>query len=336
MLDTGLVNDPEIIQATKESIADLRKELEAESQKPAEADRVEEAEIIEEPAPEPQPKKKKATKATRKVDFSWKKKADIKKMKPVTLHCQHYHLAVQEPMVVGLKGSGNATRTVPVKPGEHLIFDDQGHLVLVMNAVSYKRKCVEKRSVAEHIKAEHQPAVAKVPEKKKDSKPAPKKTSQPEKPEAQPARRSPVELLEAEIRDVAKIVAKPDPSKAEIEKLPTEIKEAAARSRSKTALRYIEKQARKLRDEKQTLTKDEVIKLAIAAAPLIRSERSILLDSLLANKKVLPPTEAGLLRWLKNPSVYDLPGVDIARSAEPTVKRPRRPGKGVMELLGLA
>lgn len=91
----------------------------------------------------------------RMTDFSWKDQADLKQLSPIVIHCQHYHLEAREEMEVGLKGKGNATRKVPVKKGEHLIFDDKGYLVFVMDAESFERKCIEQVTVEAHEVQKH-------------------------------------------------------------------------------------------------------------------------------------------------------------------------------------
>lgn len=318
MLDTGLVNDETIIKETKATIAQLQAELDSGTTKAA-----------------PKPKATKSRKKSSKdYAHSWKAKTPIKNLQPVVLHCQHYQKAVTKPMTIGIKGTGNRTVTVTANPGDHLIFDDQGHLVFVMNAASFARKCTEKTSIAEHIEDKHEPAEKKVtvpvskPKAKVKSTPkkkAPKATQKTDN------RRSPVAVLESEIKDVAKIVAKKTISKEDAAKLPAELKDITARSGNTSTINYIKKKAKKI-DENQKLSEAEVIKLALAAQPLVRSVRSILLDTLYANKKRLAPTTDGLLRWLSSPSRYDLIGVDVSKEASVTVK-PKKPAKTLLQIL---
>ncbi len=111
-------------------------------------------------------KGKKSGKAAK--NYSWKKASDVSSLKPITLHCQHYHLLVKESVEVSLKGTGNASRKVTAKPGEHIIFDDQGYPVYIMNASSFAKKCNEERSVAEHKAKLHgscEPKDEKIPAK---------------------------------------------------------------------------------------------------------------------------------------------------------------------------
>lgn len=91
----------------------------------------------------------------RMTAYNWKDQADIKQLSPIVIHCQHYHLEAKEEMEVGMKGKGNATRKVPVKNGEHLIFDDKGFLVFVMDAESFERKCIEQVTVEGHEAQKH-------------------------------------------------------------------------------------------------------------------------------------------------------------------------------------
>lgn len=236
-------------------------------------------------------------------------------MKPVVLHCQHYHIAVKEETPVGIKGTGQHTNTITTKPGEHLIFDDKGHLVFIMDAASFARKCNEKTVTKEATTT------------RKDASHA--------SPQASPKtdRRSPYEVLEAEIKDVSRILDKKTISKADTAQLPEELKDIEQRSAKQSTINYIEKKARKIEEGKK-LSREEVIRLALAAQPLVRSGRSVVLDTLFTNKKRLEPTVDGLLRWLKNPSGYDLIGVDVKDSVKATVK-PRRPKQDLLEILKL-
>jgi predicted ABC-type ATPase len=275
---------------------------------------------------------------------SWKKVTAKSQLKPVVLHCQHYHLPVTKEMPVGIKGTGNRTNNVTAKPGEHLIFDDKGKLVFIMDAASFALKCNDQGTVDEHVKEKH---IGEEPKKitvaapsskssgktskktKKTSKPAPKsskKTTQ--------DRRSPYAILEAEIKDVTKILDKKKISKEDADRLPDELKDIdtrAKKSARQTTINYIKKKALKI-DQGKKLSEAEVIKLALAAQPLIRSGRSVVLDTLFTNKKRLDPTVDGLLRWLKAPDRYDLIGVDVKDSAKATVK-PKRPKQDLLSIL---
>jgi predicted ABC-type ATPase len=265
----------------------------------------------------PQASQKKSSKKPTSKDHqhSWKKATPKSKMKPVVLHCQHYHIPVKEETPVGIKGTGNRTNNVTAKPGEHLIFDDKGHLVFIMDAASFARKCNEPSTTKEATTT------------RKDASQA--------SPQASPKtdRRSPYEVLEAEIKDVSRILDKKTISKADTDQLPEELKDIEQRSAKQSTINYIEKKARKIEEGKK-LSREEVIKLALAAQPLVRSGRSVVLDTLFTNKKRLEPTVDGLLRWLKNPSGYDLIGVDVKDSGKATVK-PRRPKQDLLSILNL-
>jgi hypothetical protein len=152
MLSTGLVTDPEIVQATNDEIDRLLKVRQKETQAAMDKAQVEIKNIVdqsgapkdkvviskkEKPISKPAPKKR-GPKASRKdAAYDWKKKVDLKTLKPVVIHCQHYQLPVEKEMDVKLKGTGNRSNLVTAKPGEHLIFDDQGHLVFVMGKDSF-------------------------------------------------------------------------------------------------------------------------------------------------------------------------------------------------------
>lgn len=101
-------------------------------------------------APKPKPKATVVEPA-----YSWRSKVDPAKLKPVVLHCQHYSLPVTSKMAVKLKGSGGDSITVNALPGEHLIFDDKGYLVFIMNKGSFARKCNENTRLQDHQKEKH-------------------------------------------------------------------------------------------------------------------------------------------------------------------------------------
>ncbi|HKK74717.1 MAG TPA: zeta toxin family protein [Saprospiraceae bacterium] len=291
------------------------------------------AALAAEPAPKAAKKKSSSKKPTSKDHVhSWKKVTPKSKMKPVVLHCQHYQIPVKEETVVGIKGAGKHTNTITAKPGEHLIFDDQGHLVFIMDAGSFARKCNDQGTVDEHIKEKHK--IEKTPQVTVSKKSTEKKAPKPRK-EASPTktqeRRSPYQVLEAEIKDVTKILDKKKISKEDADQLPEELKDIEQRSVKQSTINYIEKKARQIEEGKK-LSRAEVIKLALAAQPLVRSGRSVVLDTLFTNKKRLEPTVDGLLRWLSNPSGYDLIGVDVKDSAKATVK-PRRPKQDLLTIL---
>ncbi|MCB9267775.1 MAG: zeta toxin family protein [Lewinellaceae bacterium] len=162
----------------------------------------------------------------RVTDYNWKDNTDIKQLSPIVIHCQHYHLEAKEEMEVGLKGKGNATRKVPVKPGEHLIFDDGGYLVFVMDAESFERKCIEQTTVEVHEKKKHRsasedkPKVAAkkedkpkaAPQAKEKPKPAPKAEEKPEeRPKAEPKPKAKAKKASAP-RKKAKPAAKKEPA----------------------------------------------------------------------------------------------------------------------------
>jgi predicted ABC-type ATPase len=267
---------------------------------------------------------------------SWKKATPKSKMKPVVLHCQHYHIPVKEETPVGIKGTGQHTNTITAKPGEHLIFDDKGHLVFIMDAASFARKCNEPSTTKSPERAQpHKKATphnkATVTTKAEQSTPQPRKDASQATPKTD--RRSPYEVLEAEIKDVSRILGKKTISQADTAQLPEELKDIEQRSAKQSTINYIEKKARKIEEGKK-LSREEVIKLALAAQPLVRSGRSVVLDTLFINKKRLEPTVDGLLRWLKNPSGYDLIGVDVKDSGKATVK-PRRPKQDLLSILNL-
>ena len=91
-----------------------------------------------------------------KPSFSWRTAADTSKLMPILNHCQEYALKVDKDLPVQLKGTGKESITVTAQKGEYLIFDDKGHLVYVMNAASFKRKCIENTTLEKHLRDKHQ------------------------------------------------------------------------------------------------------------------------------------------------------------------------------------
>ena len=177
----------------------------------------------------------------RATDYNWKDKTDIKQLSPIVIHCQHYHLEAQEEMEVGMKGKGNATRKVPVKPGEHLIFDDKGYLVFVMDAESFERKCIEQVTVEAHEAQKHGgkkvEALEKEVQKLKaeleaskingDAKEASEKENQQPKSKPEP---EPASKAEEEPKSAPKAEGKPEPASKTEEK-----SKAAAEGETKPA-----------------------------------------------------------------------------------------------------
>ena len=275
-------------------------------------------------------------KSTKQSAYRWNQPTDIKELKPVVLHCQHYHLPVKEDTVVSLKGTGKQSRKVTAKPGEHLIFDDKGHLVFVMDAASYKAKCTEKTSVQQHVKIKHSPAT-----KKKKSAPKPKPASSTTKKNtsaAKPAssnkrkkpkrtrqtkdRRRPVEVVTREIMQIRREQKK---DKIDRQALKKEIEDLHQRKNMKSYRAYIRKLLKAAVEDEVTLSKNQVIRIGQMVHPMLKSTSGQLGDMMRVHHRIVPPTLEGLLRWANEPTWYDLPGVDVAESAKPNVKvrRPR-------------
>lgn len=304
--------------------------------------------------------------------YSWKKAVPVSGLKPVVLHCQHYHLAVKEPTYVSLKGTGNASRKVKAKPGEHIIFDDKGHPVFIMNASSFARKCTEQSTVEKHKEDNHKPAskpnastrkpaskpkpktskTAQSPSKSDDKKPAaakstsaikpaakkketaPKKKTE-SKPKSKPAssRRSPVEVIEQEIKDIRK-TQKKDMSADDRQQFKKEYADLEEKASNKSYIGYIRSQLQAAEKDGVKLSEAQVKKLGQMIQPMIQNTTGAFLDMLTSNKKRLKPTYENLLRWTESPDRYDLIGVDTARTDETvTARKPKKPG--IFELIGL-
>lgn len=284
------------------------------------------------------PKKTKSGSTGKKPAYSWNKPSDTRELKPVVLHCQHYHLPVKEDTVVSLKGTGKQSRRVTAKSGEHLIFDDQGHLVFIMDASSYKEKCTEKSTVKEHKAEKHKSSAsgksatrrpsatetAKVKRSRSRSKPKKKKPSKASKPQKAQERRSPIEVVTRELMQIRK-----QQNKGQIDRdaLKKEIEDLHERKNMKSYVKYIRRQLKAAKNDEITLTKDQVIKIGRMVHPMLKTVAGQMGDILRAHNRIVKPNLDGLLRWANNPAMYDLPGVDIDEKAKPTVnaRRPKEP-----------
>uniref|UniRef100_UPI0024A9137D zeta toxin family protein n=1 Tax=Phaeodactylibacter xiamenensis TaxID=1524460 RepID=UPI0024A9137D len=319
---------------------------------------------------EPQAKKPVQKKTSGSSAYSWKKAVPVSELQPVVLHCQHYHVTVKEPTEVSLKGTGNASRKVTAKPGEHIIFDDKGHPVFVMNAASFARKCTEQSTVEQHKEEKHKPAskpkasktkpaskakskpktskTAQASSKSDDKKPAAAKSASTSKPaskkkapapkkktESKPAksRRSPVEVIEQEIKDIRK-TQKKDMSATEREKFKKEYADLEEKASNKSYIGYIRSQLKAAEKDGVKLSEAQVRKLGQMIQPLIQNPSGAFIDMLYSNKKRLKPTYENLLRWTESPDRYDLIGVDTARTDETvTARKPEKPS--IFTLLGI-
>ncbi|WP_282782237.1 zeta toxin family protein [Phaeodactylibacter xiamenensis] len=318
---------------------------------------------------EPATKKQAQKKTTGSAAYSWKKAVPVAELQPVVLHCQHYHVTVKEPTEVSLKGTGNASRKVTAKPGEHIIFDDKGYPVFVMNASSFSRKCTEQSTVEKNKEDKHKPAskpkasttkpaskakskpktskAAQPSSKTDDKKPAAAKSTSASKPaaskkasapkkktESKPAssRRSPMAVVEAEIRDIRNAQKKPM-SADDREKYKKEYADLEKKKDNKSYLGYIRKQLKAAEEDGVKLSEAQVKKLGIMIQPLIQNPGGAFLDILSSNKKRLNPTYENLLRWTESPDRYDLIGVDTARK-DSTVKarKPKKPS--IFDIIG--
>lgn len=315
---------------------------------------------------EPQAKKPVQKKTRGSSAYSWKKAVPLSELQPVVLHCQHYHVAVKELTEVSLKGTGNASRKVKAKPGEHIIFDDKGHPVFVMNAASFARKCTEQSTVENHKDEKHKPAskpqasttkpkpkpktskTAQPSSKSDDKKPAAAKsasTSKPaakkkepapkKKPESKPAssRRSPMAVINAEVRDIRNAQKKPMNAE-DRERYKKEYADLEKKKDNKSYLAYIRKQLKAAEKDGVKLSEAQVKKLGVMIQPLIQNKKGAFLDILSANKKRLKPTYENLLRWTESPGGYDLIGVDTANKDE-TLKARKPENPAIFTLLGL-
>lgn len=259
--------------------------------------------------------------------FSWKKKADLSNFSPITLHCQHYHLPVTEDTRVSLKKTGNTSVVVTAKPGDHIIFDDEGYAVFVMEARSFKKKYTKKQG--ESVQAEKK---SQSTQTKRKATPKVKRTNKKRTAATQTKKRSgktvakstkssaymaTIDAFNKEVESIRTTYKKPgtDP-----DKLKKELVELAEKSDQKNYLQFVERWIKRLKTDKVRATKEEIVRIGIAIRPLVQTVRGTVRDASTDNRKVLEPSLDNLIRWAKSPGQYDLAGVDASAEKEPTVK----------------
>lgn len=318
-MEAGLDN-PNIQGAARDALvkalANAREELaklEAEAKKTAQ------------PAVKPKAKPKSST--TKPSAFSWKKKADLSNFSPITLHCQHYHLPVTEDTRVSLKKTGNTSVVVTAKPGDHIIFDDEGYAVFVMEGRSFKKKCTkkqgasedaEKKSVSTQTRKKATPKAKRPTKKRVTATQTKKRSSKTATKSTKPsAYMTTIDAFNKEVESIRTTYKKPgtDP-----DKLKKELIELAEKSDQKNYLQFVERKIKRLKTDKVRATKAEIVRIGIAIRPLVQSIRGTVRDANTDNRKVLEPSLDNLIRWAKSPGQYDLAGVDASVEKPPTVK----------------
>ncbi|MCI5093490.1 hypothetical protein [Phaeodactylibacter sp.] len=175
-------------------------------------------------------------------------------------------------------------------------------------------------------------SASKPPAKKKET--APKKKAE-NKPKSKPAssRRSPVEVIEQEIKDIRK-TQKKDMSATEREQFKKEYADLEEKATNKSYIGYIRSQLKAAEKDGVKLSEAQVRKLGQMIPPLIQNPSGAFIDMLYSNKKRLKPTYENLLRWTESPDRYDLIGVDTARTDETVrARKPKEPS--IFSLLGL-
>lgn len=216
---------------------------------------------------------------------------------------------------MSLKKTGSTSVVVTAKPGDHIIFDEDGYAVFVMEAGSFKKKCTEKK------KELHQPS--RKPSSKAATatkmKAAPKK--KPVKKKRTYAKPSPymtaINAFNKEVESIRKAYKKPETDQA---KLREDIAALALKSDQKNYTDYLERRIKRLKDQKIRATDAEIVRIGIALRPLVQTLRGTLRDAKTDNRKVLEPSLDNLIRWSKSPGQYDLAGVDASGEKTPTVK----------------
>ncbi|MEL6660678.1 MAG: hypothetical protein AAFR36_29705, partial [Bacteroidota bacterium] len=86
--------------------------------------------------------------ATPNTVYSWRKKTDVAQLSPVQIKCQHYHLKVEKPTKVSLKRTGKSSMVVTAQVGDHIIFDNEGYAVYIMEGNSFSKKCSSEAKTA--------------------------------------------------------------------------------------------------------------------------------------------------------------------------------------------
>lgn len=256
---------------------------------------------------------KRSSKKTLTVAHSWKKKTALSKLKPININCEHYHLAVNEDTKVSLKRTGNTSIVVTAKKGDHIIFDQGGYAVYIMEAASFKRKCTPK--------AKPKPQAKTTPKPKRKATPRTKPS----------AYKKAINAFEAEVNKIRKQYNK----NATDPQLTAELKNLSTKSSQKNYTDYVERKIKNLSKDGVRITKEEIIRIGIAIRPMVQSIRGTLQDTKTTNKKALSPTIENLIRWSKSPAKYDLIGVDAKVNKKPTTtaKVSKKEGKDWLKWL---
>ena len=271
----------------------------------------------EEAKPKPGPAKpkkpsKKKTPAQPASAYSWKKKVPVSELKPIQLTCRHYHLPVTKETRVSLKRTGASSVVVTARPGDHLIFDDQGYLVFVMEGKSFERKCAEEKPATKpKAKASRKPKPKAKPSKKPKARPKAKTEGQ-----------KVIARFDQEIETIRKKQNKPAEVDASLRELLLEQKKT---SLQKNYQEYVARRIQCLEKDEVRITKAEIIQIGIALRPMVQSLRGSLSDVKAKNAKTLEPTLENLIRWTKNPGGYDLLGVDTDEKRKVTTKAKVQP-----------
>lgn len=279
--------------------------------------------------------------------YSWRKKTDVGLLSPVQIKCRHYHFRVEKPTKVSLKRSGKSSMVVTAQAGDHIIFDEQGYAVYIMEAASFARKCATtpsptrptKKQVSTHSthsKAVSKPRKASTNNKKATrSKPSSSQSTSKKKPSSKQNDSSYMKTIQAFNREVEKIRKAYQQPEANQVKVKQDLKSLAAKAGQKNYLAFVERKIKRLQKDEVQATKAEIVRLGIALRPMIQTLRGALQDVASENRKVLEPTYENLIRWSKSPGQFDLAGVDAApdRKATTKAKVGAREEKGFLEWL---
>lgn len=309
------------------------------------------------PKSQPVPKKAAPTKATkaspqkatpaqtskRTPVYSWRKKAQLAQLSPVTINCQHYHLKVDNPTKVSLKKSGKTSMVVTAQAGDHIIFDHQGYAVYIMEAASFARKCAtatpntseNASSSAKQAKGNAKPGVSKkkasaTTRKKKTTDTKEKRSTKSKAPKADSSYLKTIKAFNTEVEKIRKNYKQPE---ADLAKVKQDLKALANKADQKNYVAFVERKIKRLQTDEVRATTAEITRIGIALRPLVQTLRGTFQDTTNNNRKVLEPTYENLIRWAKSPGQYDLAGVDAKAEQQPTTKAKvtKKEEKGFLE-----
>lgn len=267
--------------------------------------------------------------------YSWRKKTDVAALSPVQIKCRHYHLRVETPTKVSLKRTGKSSMVVTAQVGDHIIFDEQGYAMYVMEAASFARKCsttpsptpatqkaastypTHERSTSKPLSSRKSTSRTTRKNKKTTSTKVTKKKATTSTKKADSAYMKTIRAFNQEVEQIRKSYQQPEADQAKVKQ---DLKDLASKAKQKNYIAFVERKIKRLQKDEVRATKAEITRIGIALRPLVQTLRGTLQDAASENRKVLEPTYENLIHWAKAPGQYDLAGVDAAAERKVTAK----------------